>query len=118
MTPYQVRCHHGNRCCTQVAAKAEHRSTTQDFRIALMAKGYLASGQLINGRKEPQLSPLSKEILVRVTDGQPVKVIASDLGITRDKVDWQLRGIYRYFGVRGIAHLVHAAIREGLIAYP
>jgi len=83
-----------------------------------MAKGYLASRQLMHGNEESQLSPLSKEILVRVTDGQTVKVIASDLGMTRDKVDWQLRVIYRYFGVRGVAQLVHAAIREGLISYP
>jgi DNA-binding CsgD family transcriptional regulator len=72
----------------------------------------------MHGNEESQLSPLSKEILVRVTDGQTVKVIASDLGMTRDKVDWQLRVIYRYFGVRGVAQLVHAAIREGLISYP
>jgi DNA-binding CsgD family transcriptional regulator len=83
-----------------------------------MAKAYLASRQFMNGNEESQLSPLSKEILVRVTDGQSVKVIASDLGMTRDKVDWQVRVIYRYFGVRGIAQLVHAAIREGLISYP
>jgi DNA-binding CsgD family transcriptional regulator len=83
-----------------------------------MAKGYLASRQFMNGNEESQLSPLSKEILVRVTDGQSVKVIASDLGMTRDKVDWQVRVIYRYFGVRGIAQLVHAAIREGLISCP
>ena len=83
-----------------------------------MATGYMASGPFMNRREEPRLTPLSKEILVRITDGQTAKEVASDLGITPDKVEWQMRVMYRYFRVRGIALLVHAAIREGLIAHP
>jgi DNA-binding CsgD family transcriptional regulator len=83
-----------------------------------MAKGYMDSGQLMNRREEPRLSPLSKEVLVRITDGHTAKDIASELGITPDKVEWQMRVMYRHFRVRGIALLVHAAIREGLIAHP
>ena len=66
----------------------------------------------------PRLSPFSQEILVRVTNGQKLKAIASELGTTRDVVDGQMRRIYRHFRVRGIAQLVHAAIREGWIEHP
>jgi DNA-binding CsgD family transcriptional regulator len=65
-----------------------------------------------------QLSSFAQQILVRVTSGQKVKTIASELGTTRDVVDGQLRQIYKYFRVRGIALLVHAAIREGWIEHP
>jgi DNA-binding CsgD family transcriptional regulator len=66
----------------------------------------------------PQLSPLSQQILVRVTDGKTIKTIASELGTTRDVVDGQMRRIYQHFRVKGIALLVHAAIREGWIQHP
>jgi DNA-binding CsgD family transcriptional regulator len=65
-----------------------------------------------------QLSPLSQEVLVRITDGKKITTIASELGTTRHVVDGQMRRIYRHFGVRGIALLVHAAIREGWIEHP
>jgi DNA-binding CsgD family transcriptional regulator len=66
----------------------------------------------------PQLSPLSQQILVLVTNGKKIKTIASELGMTRDVVDGQLRRIYRHFRVKGIALLVQAAIREGWIEHP
>jgi DNA-binding NarL/FixJ family response regulator len=65
-----------------------------------------------------QLSPLSQKILVRFTNGEKIKTIASELGTTRDVVDGQLRRIYQHFRVKGIALLVHAAIREGWIKCP
>lgn len=65
-----------------------------------------------------QLSPFSQQILARVTDGQKIKAIASDLGTTRDVVDGQIRRIYQHFRVRGVAQLVQAAIREGWIEHP
>jgi DNA-binding NarL/FixJ family response regulator len=64
------------------------------------------------------LPALSRQILVRVTNGEKVKKIASELGTTRDVVDGQIRRIYQHFRVRGIAQLVHAAIREGWIEHP
>ena len=72
----------------------------------------------MNEKVTPHLSPLSQHILVSVTNGKKIKTIASELGTTRDVVDGQIRRIYRYFRVRGIALLVHAAIREGLIEHP
>jgi DNA-binding NarL/FixJ family response regulator len=65
-----------------------------------------------------QLSPLSQQILVSITSGKTIKTIASELGTTRDVVDGQIRRIYQHFRVRGIALLVHAAIREGWIEHP
>jgi DNA-binding CsgD family transcriptional regulator len=84
----------------------------------LMSGRYLGSGSLMNDRGRPYLSSLAQEILFRVTEGQTVKVIASNLGTSRDKVDWQMRLIYRRFRVKGVAQLVHAAIREGWIEHP
>ena len=65
-----------------------------------------------------KLSALTQQILVRVTNGEKIKKIASELGTTRDVVDGRLRRIYRHFRVRGIAQLVRAAIREGWIEHP
>ena len=64
------------------------------------------------------LSPVAQHILLRVTDGQSREQIASNLGMTRDQIDWQVRRIYRHFNVSGIARLVHAAIRQGWIEHP
>ncbi len=72
----------------------------------------------MHGPRRPHLSPLAQEILVRLTDGQTTKAIASALGVTRDIVDGRVRTIYRRFRVKGVAKLVHAAIREGWIAHP
>jgi len=69
----------------------------------------------MHDRGKPELSPLAAEILVRVTDGQTIKAIASDLGTTRDVVDYRLRTIYRQLRVKGVAQLVHAAISKGWI---
>ncbi len=66
----------------------------------------------------PQLSALSQQILVRVTNGEKIRKIASELGTTRDVVDGHLRRIYQHFRVKGIAQLVRAAIREGWIDHP
>ena len=65
-----------------------------------------------------QLSRLSHQVLVSFTDGKKIEAIASELGTTRHVVDGHLRRIYRHFRVRGIARLVHAAIREGWIEHP
>jgi DNA-binding NarL/FixJ family response regulator len=65
-----------------------------------------------------KLSAATQEILLRLTDGQRVKKIASDLGVTRDAVDGRVRRLYRYFRVKGIAQLVHAAVRGGWITHP
>jgi DNA-binding NarL/FixJ family response regulator len=67
---------------------------------------------------KPKLSAATQEILLRLTDGQRVKKIASDLGVTRDAVDGRVRRLYRYFRVKGIAQLVHAAVRGGWITHP
>jgi len=75
-------------------------------------------GSFAHDRGEAQLSTLAQKILVRLTDGQTIKSIASDLGMTRDVVDGQVRTIYRRFRVKGVAQLVHAAIREGWITHP
>jgi DNA-binding NarL/FixJ family response regulator len=72
----------------------------------------------MDGQLTPQLSSLSQQVLVRITDGKKIETIASELGTTRDIVDGQLRRIYRHFSVKGIALLVHAAIREGWIEHP
>ena len=66
----------------------------------------------------PQLSAFARQILVRVTNGEKVKVIASELGTTRDVVNGQIRSIYQQFRVRGLAQLVHAAIRQSWIEHP
>src|SRR5690349_22808889 len=76
------------------------------------------SGSFTDDGGNLQLSPVAQYILLRVTDGHKVKVIASELGMTRDQVNWQVRRIYRYFQVKGVARLVHAAIRHGWIAHP
>ena len=73
---------------------------------------------LMDEQVSAQLSALSQQILVRVTNGQKVKTIASELGTTRDVVNGQIRRFYEHFRVRGIAMLVHAAIREGWIENP
>ena len=88
------------------------------FLLFLMSKFVLRSGPLIHRRKTPLLCPLAQEILVRLTDGQTIKAIASALGTTRDGIDARVRTMYRRFRVRGVAQLVHAAIREGWIADP
>ena len=67
---------------------------------------------------QQELSPFSQQILLRVTNGVRIKAIASDLGTTRDVVDWQIRRMYQHFRVRGVAQLVQAAIREGWIEHP
>jgi DNA-binding NarL/FixJ family response regulator len=54
---------------------------------------FFGAGSLIHDRGKPQLSALAQEILVRLTDGQTIKAIASDLGTTRAKVDWRVRTI-------------------------
>jgi len=77
----------------------------------------LGSGSLTRVQAR-QLSSLAREILSRVTDGQTIRAIACDLGMTRDVVDWQVRTLYRHFGVKGVAQLVHAAIRDGWIEHP
>jgi len=83
-----------------------------------MSNTFINSKPVVNDRSKPHLSPLAQEILVRLTDGQTTKTIASELGVTRDIVDGRVRRIYRRFGVKGVARLVHAAIREGWIAHP
>ena len=69
-------------------------------------------------RGRPHLSPLAQAILVRLMDGQTTKAIACALGTTRDIVDGRVRTIYLRFRVKGVAQLVHAAIREGWIDHP
>ena len=83
-----------------------------------MSNSFVGAGSFTHDRERPQLSSLAQEILVRLTDGQTVKSIASDLGLTRDVVDGRVRTIYRRFRVKGVAQLVHAAIREGWIMHP
>ena len=83
-----------------------------------MANHLLGAGSLVDDPGTPYLSPLAQEILVRLTDGQRVKAIACALDMTRDIVDGQVSVIYRRFRVKGIAKLVHAAIREGWITHP
>jgi DNA-binding NarL/FixJ family response regulator len=76
------------------------------------------SSALMERQGRPALSTVTQKILVRLTDGQRVKEIASDLGVTRDVVDGRVRRLYRCFGVKGIAKLVHAAVRGGWISHP
>jgi len=83
-----------------------------------MSNNSVGTGSFTNRGGKPQLSALAQEILVRLTEGQRVKSIASDLGMTRDVIDGRVRAIYRRFRVKGVAKLVHAAIREGWIAHP
>ena len=83
-----------------------------------MSNSFVGAGWLTRDPGKPQLSALAQEILVRVTDGQTTKTIASALGTTRHTVDWQMRTLYRRFRVKGIALLVHAAIRGGWITHP
>ena len=86
--------------------------------FALMTNNFVDTGSNKHDPGRPRLCPLSQEILVRLTDGQTIKAIASAMGSTRDKVDGRVRTIYRRFRVKGVARLVHAAIREGWIAHP
>ena len=65
-----------------------------------------------------RLSSLAQDILIRLTDGHTLNTIACDLGRTRDVVDWQVRRLYLHFRVKGVALLVHAAIRDGWIEHP
>ena len=83
-----------------------------------MSNNLVGAGPLVDDPETPYLSPLAQEILVRLTDGQRVKTIACALDTTRDIVDGQVRRIYRRFRVKGVAQLVHAAIREGWISHP
>jgi len=83
-----------------------------------MAETCFGSVAFMDERGRRQLSSLAQEILVRLTDGQTTKTIACDLGMTRDVVDWQVRRLYLHFRVKGVAQLVHAAIRDGWIEHP
>jgi DNA-binding CsgD family transcriptional regulator len=83
-----------------------------------MSNSFIGAGPLTHDREKPHLSALAQEILVRVTDGQTTKTIASALGTTRHTVNWQVRTLYRRFRVNGVALLVHAAIRGGWITHP
>jgi len=83
-----------------------------------MFNSFDGAGSFTHDRGDAQLSTLAQEILVRLTDGQPIKSIASDLGMTRDVIDGQVRKLYLHFRVKGVAQLVHAAIRDGWITHP
>ena len=83
-----------------------------------MSNRLVGGGSPTHNRGRRHLSPLAQEILVRLTNGQSIKAIASALGTTRDIVDGRARTIYRHFRVKGVAQLVHAAIREGWITHP
>jgi DNA-binding CsgD family transcriptional regulator len=83
-----------------------------------MAKSSVGSGSAPHNSRRPELSALTQEVLVRLTDGQRVKEIASELGLTRDAVDGRVRRLYRIFRVKGVAHLVQAAVRGGWISHP
>ena len=82
-----------------------------------MSNSFVGASSLMHDRERPQLCSLAQEILVRLTDGQTVKSIAYDLGLTRDVVEGRVRSIYRRFRVEGVDQLVHAAIREGWIMH-
>ena len=86
--------------------------------VCTMSNYFINSKPVVKDRPKTHLSPLAQEILVRLTDGQTTKTIASELGVTRDIVDGRVRRIYRRFGVKGVARLVHVVIREGWIAHP
>ena len=83
-----------------------------------MSNCFIGAGSVTHDPAKPQLSARAEEILVRITEGQTTKTIASALGMTRHTVDWQVRTLYRHFRVKGVALLVHAAIRGGWITHP
>jgi DNA-binding CsgD family transcriptional regulator len=62
------------------------------------------------------LTPLQREILVRVAHGLPDKLIAAQLDLTLHNVDYHLRRLRQHFGVRNRVQLSQAAIEGGSVA--
>ena len=55
------------------------------------------------------LTPRETEVMERVVQGQPNKVIAMDLGVSQRTVEIHRARVMEKMGVRSVAHLVHAA---------
>lgn len=62
-----------------------------------------------------QLAPREVEVLDCLTEGQPIQLIADQLGISTHTVNQHLRNIYRKLDVRSRAMAVSVALQNGLV---
>lgn len=81
-----------------------------DFALNLI-KQFEANSNKNNGL----FTSREQEILEKIKEGTPNKVIAYDLGITEATVKFHLSNIYTKLGVRNRTHAVSAAQRQNLV---
>ena len=72
----------------------------------------------LKGERNRGLSPRQLEILHLIVDGQSIKEIASQLGLSTNTVAVHRANIMETLGIHKTAELVVYAIRNGLVRLP
>ena len=102
------------------AAPALVDALNEVARGAAPINGFIAKKMLERFAREAPipdygLTAREQEILSRLVDGAPLKVIAADLNLSYHTVDNHVRNVYHKLHVRSRALAVAKALREGLV---
>jgi DNA-binding NarL/FixJ family response regulator len=86
----------------------------------IVLKGFLKTGTQTGTAEQMPAKPTPREVEVirRLAEGKPNKVIAAELGITLRTVETHRAKIMLKLGIHSLAELVHYAIREKMVFLP